>query len=117
MAAITPAAPLPITSTSVWISFNSVTPSVNHENLKEEQEIVSVRTIPEERINIAASHWTLDFGHEKQEPSRRGMRSAGARSFDNLLTDHRPHDLIPYSVCLFPRSLLLYGLTMFTGEV
>jgi hypothetical protein len=39
------------------------------------------------------------------------------RSLDDLLTDHGPHDLVPYGVRSSPLSLPLYLLAVFPGEV
>ena len=46
-----------------------------------------------------------------------GMGSEEVRTFDNLLTDHRPDDFIPQGVWSFSRSLLLYVLAVLPGEV
>ena len=49
--------------------------------------------------------------------TQNGMGSEEVKSFDNLLTDHRPDDFIPQGVWPFSRSLLLYVLAVLPGEV
>jgi hypothetical protein len=49
--------------------------------------------------------------------TQNGMGSEEVRSFDNLLTDHRPYDFIPQGVWPFSHSLLLYVLAVLPGEV
>jgi hypothetical protein len=68
------------------------------------------------------SKWWLPGKHitimpKEGRTTQNGMGSEEVRSFDNLLTDHRPYDFIPQGVWPFSRSLFLYVLAVVPGEV
>jgi len=69
------------------------------------------------KIKMVASWKAYNFMPNGGRTTQNGMVSEEVRTFDNLLTDHRPDDFIPQGVWPFSRSLLLYVLAVLPGEV
>ncbi len=69
------------------------------------------------KIEMVASWKAYNPIPKEVRTTQNGMVSEEVRSFDNLLTDHRPYDFIPQGVWPFSRSLFLYVLAVLPGEV